>query len=144
MATIYELTETSAVSNGDFLPLFSLQSGDARKVQMHTILAFIREASVNRLATQYAAPSATAFVVQVNTNTHLILTPAAVYDNGQIVLPSAPLDRDEILVNTTEAVTALAFDGSGKLISGEPTSLAANSFFRLKYDGVLNTWFRIA
>lgn len=144
MSTIYELTETDTVSNGDLLPLYTLQNGDVRKVPMHVVAAYMREQSVNRLATVYSAPSATAFSVDLATNSHLILTPAAVYANGGIVLDAAPSDRDEVLVNSTEAVTALAIDGNGKTVVGAPTALTENGFFRLKYDAVMSTWYRIS
>ena len=144
MSSIYQLTETDTVKNGDFLPLYTLQNGDARKVPMHVVADYMREQSVNRLATAYAAPEASAFSVSVATNSHLILTPDAAYSDGAIVLDSAPSDRDEILVNCTEAVTTFVVNGNGKTVVGAPTSLAENGFFRLKYDGVLSTWFRVA
>lgn len=143
MATIYELTETDTIGNGDFLPLYTLQNGDARKVPMHVVSAFMREQSVNRLATVYAAPEASAFSVSLPTNSHLILTPDDAYSDGAIVLDAAPADRDEVLLNTTEAVTTFVVSGNGKTVVGAPASLAQNGFFRLKYDGVLNTWFRV-
>lgn len=143
MATINELTETSTVANGDLIPLYTLQNGDVRKVAMHVVADYMREQSVNRLATAYAAPAASAFSVSVATNSHLILTPDDAYSDGAIVLDSAPADRDEVLVNCTETVTTFVVNGNGKTVVGAPTSLAENGFFRLKYDGVLNTWFRV-
>jgi hypothetical protein len=143
MTTIYELSETDELGNGDFLPVYSLQNGDARKVSISTLATKLLDVSTNRLTTQYAAPSATAFNVEVTTNTHLILTPAATYANGEITLPLAPADRDEVLVNTTEPVTSLVVDGNGRSVVGAPSTLADNAFFRLKYDAVMSTWYRI-
>jgi hypothetical protein len=40
-------------------------------------------------------------------------------------------------------VTTLTINGNGKTVVGGPATLAANAFFRLKYDGVLSTWFRV-
>jgi hypothetical protein len=144
MTTIYQLTETYTLQNGDFLPVYSLQNGDARKAQMATVAEFMREASENRLVTQYAAPSATAFTVEVTTHTHLILTPAGAYADGAITLPVDPTDKDEFLLNTTQAVTAFVVNGNGRTVVGAPTTLAANGFFRLKYDAVMSTWYRVA
>lgn len=100
-------------------------------------------------ATQYAAPSSSGFSVQItdtSANTHLILTPTAGYAAGTIVLPNvtSAIDKQEVLVNCTQQVTALTVNGNGAVaITGEPTSLGADDFFRLKYDLLTQTWFRI-
>jgi hypothetical protein len=53
------------------------------------------------------------------------------------------LDKQEILVNTTQAITALTINANGATIVGAPTTLAAGGFFRLRFDGVLDTWYRV-
>ena len=99
--------------------------------------------------TQYAAPSSTGFSVSItnsSANTHLILTPTAGFAAGTIVLPAVAnaVDKQDILINTTQQVTALTINGNGAVaVTGEPTSLAADDFFRLKYDALTQTWFRI-
>jgi hypothetical protein len=143
MSTIDRLTEIDELATGDQLPVFSIRNGDSRKATLTTLLDFLSEnLSVDRLVTQYAAPSASGFSVSITqNNTHLILTPAAGYAAGTIVLPIAPVDRDELLVNSTQAVTTLTF--SGGTVIGGPTGLAANDYFRLKYDSLLSRWYRI-
>lgn len=144
MPTINELTATDTLASGDFLPVFSQTQGDARKAAMSVLLTYIQNnLTVGRLTTQYSAPSATGFSVTVGTNTHLILTPVAGYAAGTIVLPATPSDRDEVLVNCTQAVTTLTVNGNGKTVTGAPTTLAANAFFRLKYDAVAGVWYRV-
>lgn len=99
--------------------------------------------------TQYAAPSSTGFSVQItdsSANTHLILTPTAGFAAGTIVLPAIAncVDKQDILVNTTQQVTALTINGNGAVaVTGEPTSLAADDFFRLKFDALTSTWYRV-
>lgn len=99
--------------------------------------------------TQYAAPSSTGFSVQItdsSANTHLILTPTAGFAAGTIVLPSIAnaVDKQDIIVNTTQQVTALTINGNGAVaVTGEPTSLAADDFFRLKFDALTSTWYRV-
>lgn len=99
--------------------------------------------------TQYAAPSSTGFSVQItdsSANTHLILTPTTGFAAGTIVLPAVAnvIDKQEVLVNSTQQVTALTVNGNGAVaVTGEPTSLAADDFFRLKYDALTQTWFRV-
>lgn len=99
--------------------------------------------------TQYAAPSSTGFSVQItdsSANTHLILTPTAGFAAGTIVLPAIAnaVDKQDIIVNTTQQVTALTINGNGAVaVTGEPTSLAADDFFRLKFDALTSTWYRV-
>ena len=140
MSTIDRLTEIDELETGDQLPVYSVQNGDARKATLNTLLQFLAEnMSVDSLVTQYASPSATGFTVQISeNNTHLILTPDAGYAAGTIALPINPVDRDELLVNSTQAVTTLTF--SGGTVIGGPTGLSANDHFRLKYDSLMSRW----
>lgn len=100
-------------------------------------------------ATQYAAPSSSGFSVSItdtSANTHLILTPTAGFAAGTIVLPNvtSAIDKQEVLVNCTQQVTALTVSGNGAVaVTGEPASLGADDFFRLKYDLLTQTWYRI-
>jgi hypothetical protein len=144
MTAIYQLSGAEIIEDGDQFVIFSLTNGDTRKVSTAVLLAYINEKVVpGSLETQYAAPSATGFSVTVSANTHLLLTPVAGYAAGTIILPAGPTDRDEFLCNSTQAVTTLTINGNGKGVVGGPATLAANAFFRLKYDGVVGNWYRI-
>jgi hypothetical protein len=52
-------------------------------------------------------------------------------------------DRQELLVNCTQAVTTLAVSGNGATVTGAPTTLAANAFFRLRFDQASSVWYRV-
>lgn len=154
MPQINQLSAVDQLTGGDNLPVFDTSNGDARKVSVSTLLAYMQaNLSFSSAApdTQYAAPSATGFSVDIapatdGGNVHLILTPVAGYAAGTIVLPAAAtaIDKQEVLVNCTQAVTTLTVDGNGAVaVTGEPTTLAANDFFRLKYDAVTQTWYRV-
>lgn len=100
--------------------------------------------------TQYAAPNATGFVVNIATpeageSTFLLLTPNAAYASGAILLPAQAtcVDQQELLVTSTQAVTALTVPGNGSTVNGAPTTLAANGFFRLRFDGAFKAWYRV-
>lgn len=116
---------------------------------MQENLTFPTFTGFQEYATQYAAPSSTGFSVQITDgpdNVHLILTPTAGFAAGTLVLPSVALvvDKQEVLVNCTQQVTALTVNGNGAVaVTGEPSSLGADDFFRLKYDAILQTWFRV-
>ena len=159
MTQINQLSAVSSVSAGDQTVIFSTNNGDTRRVPMSVLLAYIQAnltiGSFADYVSQYSAPSApsaTGFSVTVtdgkddNTNVHLILTPVADYAAGTIVLPpvASVVDKQEVLVNCTHAVTALTVDGNGATaVTGAPTALAANDFFRLKYDAPTKTWYRV-
>lgn len=117
---------------------------------MQDNLVFLDSAAVfQEYVTQYSAPSSTSFTINIanpGVNTHLILTPTAGFATGTIVLPlaSSCVDKQELLVNCTQRVTALAINANGATsVTGEPTSLAADDFFRLKYDLPTSTWYRV-
>lgn len=150
MPTINQLTAVDAVQAGDLIPIFSQANGDARKTSLTTLAAFIQTliTSTDNKQTQYAAPSATGFsvaVVGTGLSIWLVLTPLAGYAAGTLVLPAVAgvLDKQEILVNTTQAITALTINANGATIVGAPTTLAAGGFFRLRFDGVTDTWYRV-
>ena len=150
MPTINQLTAVDAVQAGDLLPIFSQANGDARKTSLTTLAAFIQTliTSTDNKQTQYNAPSATGFSVQVvgtGLSIWLVLTPLAGYAAGTLVLPpvAGVLDKQEILVNSSQLITALTINANGATIVGAPTTLVAGGFFRLRFDGVLDTWYRV-
>lgn len=150
MPTINQLSAVDQVVSSDQVPIYSSENGDARKASMAMLLAFFASqitANDDKI-TQYAAPSATGFSVQVNNDNKsvwLVLTPTGGFAAGTLVLPAVAncIDRQEILVNCTQAVTALTITGNGATVTGAPTTLAANSYFRLRFDAVTKTWYRV-
>lgn len=150
MPTINQLTAVDQVVSSDQVPIYSNENGDARKASMAVLAAFIQTliTSTDDKNTQYAQPSASGFTVVVvdsGNSVWLVLTPLAGYAAGTIQLPSLAncKDKQEILVNTTQAVTTLTINANGATVIGAPTTLAANSFFRLRFDDVMNTWYRV-
>lgn len=153
MARINELSAVDAVAAGDLVAVYDQSNGDARKASMTVLLAFMQAnlviANTSIYITQYAAPSATAFNVAItddDDSIHLILTPTAGFADGTITLPAVAnaIDKQEVLVNCTQAITTLVVAGNGAVaVTGEPASMSANDFFRLKYDLVTQTWYRV-
>lgn len=153
MTTINQLSATNTLAAGDQIPVYAVNNGDARKASMSVFLAYMQAnltfASGISYTTQYSAPSATGFNVAItdgSNNIHLILTPVAGYAAGAITLPavSNAVDKQEVLVNCTQVVTTLTVAGNGATaVTGEPVTLAANDFFRLKYDAATSTWYRV-
>lgn len=142
-----------SIQGSDKVRICSFANGDERDSSWTTVLAFMQDnltfnAGVS-YDTQYAAPTATGFSVQITDNsnsTHLILLPLATYAAGTIVLPAVGnlIDKQEVLVNCTQIVTTLTINVNGAgAVAGAPTTLAANGFFRLKYDLTMDTWYRV-
>lgn len=105
---------------------------------------------VRPFITQYASPVADSFNVAINSqltgrSVHLILTPTTGFAAGAITLPITPgaTDKQEVVVNCTQQVTALTIVGNGAGVVGAPSSLGADDFFRLKYDLPTTNWYRI-
>jgi len=155
MTTINQLTATDTVTAGDLVPVYVQSNGDARKAAMSVLLAYMQAnltfpaAGLPQFTTQYAAPSASGFSVAITpgtANIHLILTPTAGFAAGTIVLPTVPgcIDKQEVQVNCTQQVTTLTINANGATaVTGEPTSLGADDFFRLKFDLPTLTWYRV-
>jgi hypothetical protein len=78
-------------------------------------------------------------------NVYLLLTPTGTLAAGTITLPAlaSAVDGQQVLVSCTQIVTALTVAGNGATVNGAPTTLAANGFFRLRFDGVNNSWYRV-
>ena len=152
---IKNLTALDSLTAGDNIAVGSGTNGDDRRAALSVLLSYIQSnltitdiAAFAEYTTQYAAPSATGQSIQVtdgNDSIHLIITPVAGYAAMTIVLPTSIncADKQDILVNCTEAVTTLTIDGNGSTVAGEPTTLAADAYFRLKYDLPGTTWYRV-
>ena len=152
MTTINKLTGIDTVTAGDLLAVFSTSDGQARKASMSVLQKFMQDNlsfGVAAFTTQFASPSSTGFSIQINDNTddtHLILTPTATFAAGTIVLPKATVavDKQQVLVNSTQIVTTLTIDGNGAIaVTGEPSTLAANDFFTLKFEKATSVWYRV-
>lgn len=150
MPTINQLSTTDSLTAGDLFPVYVSSEGDARKVSGTTLRAFVLSgASVaDDKVTQYAAPSATGFSVTITNSSNsvwLILTPTGGFAAGTIILPAvaSAVDKQELLVNCTQSVATLTINGNGATVTGAPSSLSANGFFRLRFDDVANVWYRV-
>jgi hypothetical protein len=150
MPTINKLSRVDVIKAGTLFPVYDQDAGDARAAAASVLLAYIQAnlGIQDNKITQYAAPSATGFSVQIrdsNSSIWLLLTPTAGYAAGTLVLPQLAncADKQEILVNCTQAVTTLTINGNGATVTGAPTTLAANAFFTLRFDAVTSAWYRV-
>ena len=124
-------------------------NGQDYRVLASTVAEYVSEQIAQTAKTiQYSAPSATGFSVTVaepSKSSWLVLTPAAGYAAGTIVLPpvAGVIEGQELLVNCTQSVATLTINGNGGNVIGAPASLAANGFFTLKFEPILKNWYRV-
>lgn len=153
MTRIVELTEVDALQSSDQFPLHDASNGSARKASLSTMQTYMQDnlvfSTVLTFTTQRVSLTATGFSVQVTgtgISVHLVMILFSTYATGTIVLPSigSVVDKQEVLVTSTEAITTLTIDGNGAVgVSGAPTTMTADGFFTLKYNGELQTWLRV-
>lgn len=145
------LTSSTQISGADLIYIFCQQNGGVSASSLTLFAEWLSDnitVTGDGMVTQYSAPSATGFTATItdsDASAWLILTPVATYAAGTIVLPSFAnsADKQEVLVNCTQIVTALTVSSSGATVTGAPTTLAANGFFRMRFDRVLETWYRV-
>ncbi len=140
-------------SSSSQIPFNDPQNGVDRRASVADLAAAIGAllaTDAGDFVTQYTAPNASAFNVLIapvvaGSNMWLLMTPLAGFAAGTITLPavSTCVNGQELLVNSTQAVTALTVAGNGASVNGAPTTLAANAFFRLRFDVVLASWYRV-
>lgn len=149
---IDKLPVVDEVAAADQLALFSAALGRDARATLTTLAALMQTllTSLDDKITQYSAPNATGFSVTITPGVDgggvfLLLTPAAGYAAGTIVLPALAscVDKQEVLVHCTQVVTALTVSGNGATVNGAPTAFTANGFFRLRFDAVLDSWYRV-
>lgn len=157
MTDINQLTAQDALTASDQFPIYSGSNGDTRRVYASALATFVegQTSSSGGLRTQYAAPTATGQTTIVSPPTQgasvwLEMTPQGAYAAGTITLPAASvsIDGQEVLVTSTLAVTALTVNflnasGVSTAVVGAPTTVAANGFFRMRFDAVFKLWIRV-
>ena len=97
---------------------------------------------------QYAAPASTGFTVPItdsSASAWLVLTPSGTLAAGTITLPAVAncVESQEVLVSSSQIVTALTINTNGANIIGAPTTIVVGGFFRLRFEPVLKTWYRV-
>lgn len=152
-ASIYQLSQR-AISLAASIPFYDPSSGADGRDTVSDLVALIAsslQSAAGSAVTQYFAPNATGWSALVappvsGEDVYLLVTPTAGFAAGTITLPAQAscVDGQTLLVSCTQLVTALTVAGNGATaVNGAPTTLAANGFFELRYDGPSNSWFRV-
>lgn len=137
------------INGSDLIPLWSQRNGDTRKLSISNLLAFFQQQFASPLfSTQFAVPT-TGFNLAVTDNGNnawVLLQPATTLATGAITLPlaSGAADGQEVLLTTTQAITAFSVSANGaSFVNGAPSTLAANGYFTLRFNRSLNSWYRV-
>jgi len=134
------------------VPFYDTTNGADRRASMADLAALVlaQSSSGDGFITQYESPTATGFSVTVSPfvaggSVFLLITPAADYASGTVVLPAGAVHGQKVQVHSTQSVAALTVSGNGAAaVSGAPTALTDGSFFTMRYDGVTRGWYRVA
>jgi len=145
--TINQLSEATSLSSGDKIPIYSNAQGDARKASMATILEFIESNFASpEFTTIINAPTLSGFNLALTAQTSsvwLILNPTGTFAAGTVTLPVPAdcFDGQEIILCTTQIITAFTLDGNGSTLVGQPTALGSGAFFTIRYNALQMTWY---
>jgi len=147
MTDLRNIPRQDSFGSSDNVLVYSSSANDARLI-LYTDFVAALASTTNSNITQYSSPSSTGFSVSINDsyqNVWLILQPTGTLATGTLVLPSSVnvIDNQEIIVNSTNQVTTLTISGNGSTVTGAPSTIAANGYFKLKYNSTLTTWYRV-
>lgn len=155
MPTIGQLNQVSGLQPSDIIPLFVGMSQSTRRATLAQLMEFINEqltANQSFETTQYAAPGANGFLVQViqpntgNADVRLIINPLTDFAAGTIQLPifTTALDGQSVTITTTKSIAALTIDLNGASAGfGMPPSLGANDSLKVTYDAPSASWYMV-
>lgn len=145
------LNITDRIGPNDSVVLWSASNQDFRGVPVDLLIdkiqASIKKVDYPPINIQHFNPNAdfTLDIENHEVGTYLILNPSTSITTGSIKLPErySVSDGQVLLVACAQQVNNLSVDGNNALVIGAPNALAANGFFKLKYDKLSNTWYRV-
>ena len=151
MPYINQLPLLTVASPGDQIPVYTPNNGDARRLPIGALLQYFQQTFASpTLATNVYTPG-TGFNLPVPTpvaqQQWMLIQPAGTLATGSVTLPlnTATPDGTEVLITTTQQITAFTLNANGaSQLYGDPTTLGAEDFFRMRFVQATNSWYRIA
>lgn len=144
MTTINQLSRLDTLTAGDLVPVWATSKGDDRAAAMSVLLQYMQDNLVfpRDKATQIEEPNANGFSIQVNSDTSwLLLKPVALYATGTITLPAEPMDKDQVVISTTQTIGVLTINSTVVTVPRPAGVLEAHHGTTMKYDAVSKNWF---
>ena len=149
MPTINQLATISTISGADQLPVYSTNNGDARKSSINTLMTYFQQNFADPNYTVVInAPTNSGFNIALADSAQsiwLIINPTGTFAAGSVTLPqaSSSYDGQEIIMISTQTISALTINGNGSTLVGVPLSLGAGSSFTIRYNKLQSTWYTI-
>ncbi len=145
------LNITDKINDCDSVVIWSANNQDYRGAPVDLLIdkiqASIKKVDYPPIHIQHFNPNAdfTLDIENHEVGTYLILNPTSGLSTGSIKLPDrySVQDAQEVAVACSQQITSFSIDGNGALVVGAPNTLAASGFFKLKYDKLSNTWYRV-
>lgn len=151
MSTIQRLNQGTLTLASQLPFLDTLNGGDRRaSVNDLSTLILAQLSSSDGFITQYESPAASGFSLTASPfvaggSVFLLITPAADYAAGTVLMPTSAVHGQKVMVHSTQSVAALTVGGNGaSVVSGAPAALTDGAFFTMRYDGVTRGWYRVA
>ena len=151
MAYINQLPLLSVASPGDQIPVYTPNNGDARRLPLSALLSYFQQSFASPTVSTNLYTPGTGFNITaptpVSEQQWILLQPAATLATGTVTLPlnTGTPDGTEILITTTQQITTFTLALNGATAAyGDPTTLAAEDFLRMRFYLATNSWYRIA
>ena len=149
MPTINQLPTITTLSGGDQLPVYATSNGDARKASINTLVEYFQTTFADPNYTVVInAPTNSGFNIALAASSQsiwLIMNPAGTFAAGSVTLPPVLncYDGQEIIIISTQTISALTINGNGGTLVGVPASLGAGSSFTIRFNELQQTWYTI-
>jgi hypothetical protein len=140
----------TTITSSDKVSIFSAASGYWAKASLSTLLTWLRANFTSPTFDTTVNVPVTGFnytTTDDSTNQWHILRPAGTLSTGTVVLPAVAncADGQEIIITTTQIVTTFTVNANGATAAnGAPTTLAAGGYFKLRYNLLTTSWYRVA
>lgn len=146
------LNQTDHLELGDQLVVYKGNCTDFRALPYEVLVDLILDKIVisapNQTPTvQYFNPNSN-FTLSVENHpngTYLLLNPSSGITTGAIELPDSfeVIDKQVIIFSCSQQIANFTVNGNGAAVIGEPSAIAATGFFKLQYDKLSGTWYRL-
>lgn len=149
MPTINQLPTITTLSGGDQLPVYATSNGDARKASITTLVDYFQQTFADpNYSVVINAPTNSGFNIALAASAQsiwLIINPTGTFAAGSVTLPPVAdcFDGQEILIISTQTISAFTTNGNGATLVGVPASLGAGSSFTIRFNLLQQTWYTI-
>lgn len=145
------LNTTDTPEAGDQVVLFRTKNSDYRAIPFDALV----QAILSQVPTpEYVQPKVQHFnpngnfsinVENYPEGTYLYLNPSAGIETGEIKLPALVdvTDKQELSVACSQQINNFTVTGNGSAVIGAPNALNATGFFKLRFDKLSGTWYRV-